>query len=111
MRMLYPELYAAQVYEPAIMLGELVHLGVETLTHSEKEVVKVKDIKNRPAVDVISELFNTKKEIIEVDGVVITSDKNYNINDNGHNTISQAYLEVSWDYLSPDAGGISLLMM
>ncbi len=45
MRTLYPELYAAQVYEPAIMLGELVHLGVETLTHSEKEVVKVKDIK------------------------------------------------------------------
>jgi len=31
LRELYSELYYAQAYEPPIMLGELIHLGVETL--------------------------------------------------------------------------------
>jgi len=47
MQRLYPELDVARAYEPAIMLGELVHLGAETLTHSEKEVVKAKEVETR----------------------------------------------------------------
>ena len=47
MRELYPELNTSHAYEPAIMLGELVHLGVESLTHSEKEVVKFRDVETK----------------------------------------------------------------
>ena len=47
MRELYPELNTSHAYEPAIMLGELVHLGVESLTYSEKEVVKFRDVETK----------------------------------------------------------------
>jgi len=44
MRKLYPELELARLFEPQIMLGELVHVAVESLTQSQHEVLKHKTL-------------------------------------------------------------------
>jgi len=44
MRKLYPELELARLFEPQIMLGELVHVAVENLTQSQHEVLKHKTL-------------------------------------------------------------------
>jgi len=67
LRRLYPRLYYAQARKPPVMLGELIHLGVESLLDYESEVVVDKVIQiegERVRVAGIMDLYDKERNIV-----------------------------------------------